>query len=324
MRRPAAVGHAVLRRGPAARGADPAGVRGGERRAGRREVRYGSDEEPVADAVPHPRGRRPAVRRVLEQRAARHRGPRRPRPARPAPRPRLGGVPAGTPRPRRPLDGVRRPAAGLDRQHERDARDAGGVRGGTCEGGFRRRGRHELRPREPPLRHDADALRPAALGDGRRAVGGGRAVAVGGGDGRRGERAGEGPRRRRHGRLRLDGHRRRPPRPRSRRPRRHAAGAGPRRRGRAAAGLHPEHRRPRPRRARTGRGGGVARHVPRLRGGRGAAGERPEPADPAPAGRGALPDDVRAFAELAETAVPLDGLLPHRAAVLDRLAGASA
>ena len=39
---------------------------------------------------------------------------------------------------------------------------------------------------------------------------------------------------------------------------------------------------------------------------------------------GALPEDVRAFAELAETAVPLDGLLPHRAAVLDRLAGASA
>ena len=37
-----------------------------------------------------------------------------------------------------------------------------------------------------------------------------------------------------------------------------------------------------------------------------------------------LPADVRKFAELAENAMPLDGLLPHRAAVLGRLAGASA
>ena len=37
-----------------------------------------------------------------------------------------------------------------------------------------------------------------------------------------------------------------------------------------------------------------------------------------------LPADVRAFAELADDAVPLDGLLPHRAAVLDHLAGAAA
>lgn len=39
---------------------------------------------------------------------------------------------------------------------------------------------------------------------------------------------------------------------------------------------------------------------------------------------GELPDDVRAFAEMAERSVPLDGLLPHRDAVLARLAGASA
>ena len=37
-----------------------------------------------------------------------------------------------------------------------------------------------------------------------------------------------------------------------------------------------------------------------------------------------LPPDVREFRRLADDAVDLGGLLPHRAAVLDRLAGASA